>query len=107
MFFIPESKLERLKTKRKGKDIVKSLEERNKSSMMNFLSNGNQSVVDDEDFILDTPVGNSHPIMRYVAPDKQALTLGELVELLKADHLAQVLEQHDSDEEKKLQETPN
>lgn len=75
--------------------------------MMNFLSNGNESVLVDEDFILDAPVGNSHPILRYVAPDKQALTVGELVELLKADHLAQVLEQQDSDEEKKLPETPN
>lgn len=103
-----ENKLEKLKSKRKGKDIVQSLEERNKSSMMNFLSNENQSVLGDEDFILDTPVSNNHPIMRYVAPDKQALTLGELVELLKADHLSHVIEQQqESEEEKKLPETPN
>ncbi|KAE8744302.1 hypothetical protein FOCC_FOCC009025 [Frankliniella occidentalis] len=95
-----ENKLAKLKSKRKGKDIIKSLEEKNKSSMMNFLSNDNQVVLDDDDFILDTPVNNNHPILRYVAPDKQALTVGELVELLKADHLSQVLEQHDSDEEK-------
>ncbi|KAK3911968.1 Coiled-coil domain-containing protein 32 [Frankliniella fusca] len=97
-----ENKLAKLKSKRKGKDIIKSLEEKNKSSMMSFLANDSQVVLGDDDFIMDTPVNNNHPLMRYVAPDKQALTVGELVELLKADHLTQVLEEHDSDEEKQF-----
>lgn len=105
-FYVAESKLERLKSKRKGKDIVKSLEERSKTSMLNFLSNENHTTVADEDLMLDTPVSSSHPIVRYVAPDKQALTVGELVELVKADHLAQVLDQ-EVDDERKTHESPN
>lgn len=79
--------------------MVKSLEEKHKSCMVNLLSSDSHYVLDDDDFIMDTPVNNSHPLMRYVAPDKQALTVGELVELLKADHLSQVLEQQNQDDE--------
>lgn len=55
---------------------------------------------------LDVPV-NSNFVLRKVAPDRQALTLGELVELLKADELAQVLEEQSNTqiEEKVSNET--
>ena len=103
-FHFSENKLAKLKSKRKGKDMVKSLEEKHKSCMMNLLSNDNHRVLGDDDFILDTPANNSHPLMRYVSPDKHALTLGELVELLKADHLSQVLEQQDLDAESNIRD---
>ncbi|KAJ1527538.1 hypothetical protein ONE63_007507 [Megalurothrips usitatus] len=101
-----ENKLAKLKSKRKSKDMVKSLQDKNMSSMIHFLSDENRTVMDDDDFILDTPVSNSHPLMRHVAPDKQALTVGELVELLKADQLAHVLEQ-ETEEGSENEERPN
>jgi len=57
--------------------------------MMNLLTgvNGVDSEEEYANLLLDQPVSGNHPLLRYVAPDKQALTLGELVELLKADHL--------------------
>ena len=55
-----------------------------------------QTNFNDQDLKLDTPVNNNH-ILRIISPE-QAINLGELVELLKADQLGQVLSEEEDRE---------
>ncbi|XP_047119277.1 uncharacterized protein LOC124802502 [Schistocerca piceifrons] len=84
-----ESKLARLKLKRTKKDLVQSLDETHKSCMVRLLSEGTTHSA--EDLLLDAPLNNSNVLFRRLAPERQALTFGELVELLKADQLSEKL----------------
>lgn len=89
-----EKKLARLKEKQSKKDLVQSLEEKHKSCMLRLVSAENNYSVTQEDLDLDAPVSSNHPahaLLRHIAPESQAITLGELVELLKADQLAEIL----------------
>ncbi|PSN52687.1 hypothetical protein C0J52_06033 [Blattella germanica] len=89
-----EKKLAKLKEKQSKKDLVQSLEEKHKSCMLRLVSDGNASSVTQEDLDLDAPINSNHPahaLLRHIAPERQAITLGELVELLKADQLAEIL----------------
>jgi hypothetical protein len=65
--------------------------------MLRLLSEGSSDTfVTQEDLDLDEPINSNHPVhafMRHIAPERQAVTLGELVELLKADQLAKILAQ--------------
>ena len=83
-----------MKEKQSKKDLVQSLEEKHKSCLLRLVSEGTSNPVTQEDLDLDTPINSNHPahsLLRHIAPERQAITLGELVELLKADQLAQVL----------------
>ncbi|KAJ4444608.1 hypothetical protein ANN_06404 [Periplaneta americana] len=95
-----EKKLARLKEKQSKKDLVQSLEEKHKSCMLRLVSEGNNTSVTQEDLDLDAPISSSHPahaLLRHIAPERQAITLGELVELLKADQLAEILAEDSKD----------
>ncbi|XP_066991225.1 uncharacterized protein [Anabrus simplex] len=94
-----EQKLAKLKERQSKKDLVQSLEETHKSCMLRLLAEGTPFCRNQEDFELDTPVANSHALLRHIAPEKQALTLGELVELLKADQLSEKLAEEELPEE--------
>jgi hypothetical protein len=63
--------------------------------MLRLVSEGSSNTsVTQGDLDLDEPVNSNHPahaLMRHIAPERQAITLGELVELLKADQLAEIL----------------
>lgn len=94
MYLITEKKLARLKERRSKKDLVQSLDEKHKSCMLRLVSEGCHTSVTQEDLDLDAPVNSNQPahaLLRRIAPERQAVTLGELVELLKADHLAGIL----------------
>lgn len=89
-----EKKLTQLKERQSKKDLVQSLEEKRKSSMLRLVSENSNTPVTQEDLDLDAPVNSNHPahvFLRHIAPERQAVTLGELVELLKADQLAEIL----------------
>ncbi|KAK7872086.1 hypothetical protein R5R35_004569 [Gryllus longicercus] len=93
-----ERKLAKLKERQSKKDLVESLEETRKSCMLRLVTEGIAGVQEDLD--LDIPVNNSHAsstLLRHIAPERQALTLGELVELLKADQLSEKLAEDNSD----------
>lgn len=70
--------------------MVKSLEDTHKSCMIQLLTGGT-STASSEDHILDTPVSPQNSVARRIAPERQALTYGEIVELLKADQLSKSL----------------
>lgn len=94
MYLITEKKLTQLKEKQSKTDLVQSLEEKHKSCMLRLLSGSSNTAVNQEDLDLDAPVNSNHPayvFLRHFAPERQAVTLGELVELLKADQLAEIL----------------
>lgn len=62
--------------------------------MLRLVSEDCNVTFTQEDLDLDAPVNSNHPAqvwLRHIAPERQAVTLGELVELLKADQLAQIL----------------
>lgn len=68
--------------------------------MWRLVSEESNVNITKEDLDLDAPVNSGHPPqawMRRIAPERQAVTLGELVELLKADHLAQILSDEAND----------
>lgn len=68
--------------------------------MWRLVSEKSDTTFTEDDLDLDAPVNSGHPPqawMRRIAPERQAVTLGELVELLKADHLAQILSDEASD----------
>lgn len=88
---ISERKLARIKSgkgnkKTEGKDLIKSLEESTDSCMYRLIA-GDSLSVSGQDIILETPTKLSLA-SKWVKPE-QALTVGELVELVKADYLAQ------------------
>ncbi|RZF36758.1 hypothetical protein LSTR_LSTR005071 [Laodelphax striatellus] len=88
-----ESKLKKLKStnsKKAGKDLLSSLEDSKKSCMYRLIS-GEVGNLTDQDINLDAPIDlNSTAawLKSHVNPE-QALTVGELVELIKADYLAE------------------
>jgi hypothetical protein len=91
---IAEKRLAQLKERHSKKDLVQSLEEKHKSCMWRLVSEESNMTFTKEDLHLDAPVNSGHPAqawMRRIAPERQAVTLGELVELLKADQPAQIL----------------
>jgi len=86
-----ERKLARIKSgkgnkKTEGKDLIKCLEESNDSCMYRLIA-GNSFSLSDQDLQLDAPP-NFKLSSKWLNPE-QALTAGELVELVKADYLAQ------------------
>jgi hypothetical protein len=92
MYLVTEKRLALLKERQSKKDLVQSLEEKHKSCMLIC----SDTFVTQEDLDLDEPINSNHPVhafMRHIAPERQAVTLGELVELLKADQLAKILAQ--------------
>jgi hypothetical protein len=61
--------------------------------LIRLVSDSSTIRVNQEDLDLEAPVNSNHPahvFMRRIAPERQAVTLGELVELLKADQLAEI-----------------
>lgn len=94
IYLVAERRLAQLKERQSKKDLVQSLEEKHKSCMLRLVSEDSNMTFTQEDFDLDAPVNCNHPAqawLRRVAPERQAVTVGELVELLKADQLAHVL----------------
>lgn len=78
-----ENKLKRLKSKQGKKDLVQSLSEARQSCMVRLTTEGTDTA---DLSYLDSPLDRS-VILEKLAPEKQALTAGELVELSKADEL--------------------
>lgn len=97
---IAEKRLAILKERQSKKDLIQSLEEKHKSCMLRLMSEGSSNTaVTQEDLDLDEPVHINHPahtLLRRIAPERQAITLGELVELLKADQLAEILAEEEN-----------
>uniref|UniRef100_A0A1B6JKN5 Uncharacterized protein n=1 Tax=Homalodisca liturata TaxID=320908 RepID=A0A1B6JKN5_9HEMI len=90
-----ENKLARIKSgkgckKTEGKELIKSLEESSDSCMYRLIAGDTYSLTE-EDLLLEAPVGDSLSTkwLRSQVNPEQALTVGELVELVKADYLAQ------------------
>jgi hypothetical protein len=95
MYLVAEKRLALLKKGHSKKDLIQSLEEKHKSCMLRLVSeDSHKASVPQEDLDLDEPVNRNHSaqvLMRHIAPERQAITLGELVELVKADQLAEIL----------------
>lgn len=81
-FFPPESRLRKLKS---DPNVLRQLTEKREACMRQLL--GEQTFSEPEALTLEQPVDDS-PLLRAVAPHRQALTQGETVELVKHDHLA-------------------
>lgn len=97
---ITEKRLAQLKERHSKKDLVQSLEEKHKSCMWRLVSEESNTTFTEDDIDLDAPVNSGNPSqawIRRIAPERQAVTLGELVELLKADHLAKILSDEAND----------
>lgn len=90
---------QRLRKIKNDPDVLKQLAEKREACMQQLLFS--QCEVDDETIDLNTPIDNS-TILRAIAPQKQALTQGELVELVKYDQLIEEKEEEESRESKTL-----
>lgn len=88
-----EEKLNKIKS---NPNVIEQLTKK-KEECLNQLLNGPEYIHSD-DLVLDEPV-ESTAIMRTILPQKQALTQGEIVELLKYERLEN--SDIDSPEEKK------
>lgn len=66
--------------------MLRQLAEKREACMRHLLCT--ETVYVDEDLKLDEPIEDS-PILRTVAPHRQALTHGETVELVRYDQLAE------------------
>lgn len=89
MFFL-EKKLAKIKNgkgdqKTEGKELIKSLEERSDSCMYRLIA-GDSCSVTEQDALLDTPARQVLS-SKWLRPE-QAITVGELVQLVQADYLA-------------------
>ncbi|KAG8234307.1 hypothetical protein J437_LFUL013047 [Ladona fulva] len=78
-----ENKLKKLKSQQGKKDLVQSLSEARQSCMVRLTTEETESA---DLSYLDSPVDRS-VILEKIAPEKQALTTGELLELSKSDEL--------------------
>lgn len=67
---------------RSDPDILKQLAEKREACISQLLNHAYDQEYDN----LDTPI-NSSSLLRTVAPDRQALTTGEIAELIKYDRL--------------------
>jgi hypothetical protein len=86
--------------KTEGKELIKSLEESNDSCMYRLIA-GDSFSLSDQDLQLDAPT-NFKLSSKWLNPE-QALTVGELVELVKADYLAQSSSENNSSEDKETE----
>ncbi|KAB0793088.1 hypothetical protein PPYR_12708 [Photinus pyralis] len=75
-----ETKLAKLKS---DPNVLQQLAEKREACLRQLLLTNSES---DTDISLDTPIEPS-PILRTIAPSKQALTEGELVTLIQYDQL--------------------
>ncbi|XP_022917041.1 coiled-coil domain-containing protein 32 [Onthophagus taurus] len=76
-----EAKLHKIKT---DQDVIKQLQQKREECMNQLLNNTQYS--EDVDLELDEPIESS-TVLRAITPQKQALTQGEIVELVKYDQL--------------------
>ena len=88
-----EAKLAKLQ--KKG-SLVDDLRNRRQDEMKRFLANGNQVSSSNSDFTHENIDIPSNALLRRIAPEKQALTVEELLHLVKED---QLLEPEDSEED--------
>lgn len=96
--FITEKKLVRIQSgkgdnKTEGKDFLKSLEQSSDSCMYRLIAS-NSLTLSEQDLVLETPTKPTFS-SKWVNP-QQALTVGELVELVKADYLSDDQEDKES-----------
>lgn len=104
-FFHTEKKLSKLKSKTSGsssaekRDLLFSLSGARDGHIDRLMSSEIKSTDGFTDFDLDAPVEDSltASVVRYIAPQLQALTAGELVHLLQSDQLNQANNTEDSD----------
>lgn len=87
-----EKKLAKIKSgtsssKSEQQQLIQSLEQSHKSYMCRLIA-GDINCVSNQDLALDEPTNLSTNWLRTQVNPEQALTVGELVELLKADYLA-------------------
>ncbi|XP_055633115.1 uncharacterized protein LOC129773526 [Toxorhynchites rutilus septentrionalis] len=77
-----ERKLSKLKT---NPTVLEQLTERREACMQYLLNDSQLSCRTDSDLNLEEPV-NNHELLRFIRPE-QALSVAELVHLVKYDHL--------------------
>lgn len=77
-----ETKLKRLCTQKDSSSLVKDLQARRDDEMRRFLQDSQSISTHSEDQDIDI-----NPILRRIAPERQALTIEEQVRLLEADQL--------------------
>lgn len=85
----------RLKRIRSNPTVLQQLAERREACMQHLL-NDNSSARRNSDLELDEPV-NNHELLRFIRPE-QALSVAELVHLIKYDHLEQEPTAHQEQE---------
>ncbi|KAJ8867870.1 hypothetical protein PR048_031675 [Dryococelus australis] len=85
---VTERRLAALKRQKSKKDLVQSLSEKHRSCMEQLLL-GAEVVPEDPSLLAEH---RANALLRCMAPERQAISLSELVELLKADLLAQTVE---------------
>ena len=81
------------------RDLLLSLSGARDGHIDRLINSEDKSSEGFTDFDLDAPVEDSlsGSVIRYIAPQLQALTAGELVHLLQSDQLDQVNSTEDSD----------
>lgn len=80
--YFTETKLKKLKS---SPDVIRQLAEKREACMRQLLCE--ESIYEEETLRFAEPIEDS-PILRTVAPHRQALTHGETVKLVRYDQLA-------------------
>ncbi|XP_065080587.1 coiled-coil domain-containing protein 32 [Ochlerotatus camptorhynchus] len=79
-----ERRLRRIKT---NPTVLQQLVERREACMQHLLNDSSIAIRGDSELALDEPV-NHHELLRFIRPE-QALSVAELVHIVKYDHLEQ------------------
>lgn len=92
-----ENKLHKLKT---NPTLVQQLREKREDCMRQLLT-GSENFNCDDNLLLDEPINQETPtqqIIRSIYPERQALTTGELVNIINHDYLEKDLEEQNTNE---------
>lgn len=79
-----ERRLKRIKT---NPTVLQQLAERREACLQHLLNDSSVAIRGDSELALDEPV-NHHELLRFIRPE-QALSVAELVHIVKYDHLEQ------------------
>lgn len=79
-----ERRLRRIRT---NPTVLQQLAERREACMQHLLNDSSAALRADSELALDEPV-NQHELLRFIRPE-QALSVAELVHIVKYDHLEQ------------------
>lgn len=95
-----ERRLKKLKT---TPTVLQQLAERREACMQHLLNDGGATLRAESDLQLDEPV-NNHELLRFIRPE-QALSVAELVHLVKYDHHEQEPTEQEQDSCKEGEES--